>query len=327
LMATLPKDVDVAVFLADLHGEPVQDLEPLSGGYWSSAYGYRLGDNEQVLRLGDMREGFEMDRAAMAFRREGLPIPDVLDIGDGPSGLTYAISVRHHGRFIESAAPDEAERVGPTLAALLASLLAVPAAPDQPVEWFGGAGATEPARGWRSWLLSGLVDDPARRVSGWRAMLAAEPDIDRLFVACERRIDGLLDACPERRDLVHGDLYYGNVLIDEDAAKVTGVFSWKCSVRGDFLLDVALSTFWTPWHPGIGAADVWGRVTTAPAFTADEALLVDAPLRHHCYELQIGASHMGWNAWNGDHETQAKLVAHLSEVLERGPLEMPDSSR
>ena len=49
----------------------------------------------------------------------------------------------------------------------------------------------------------------------------------------------LAEACPERRDLVHGDLLHGNVLVSPDARRVQAVLSWKCSVRGDFLFDAA----------------------------------------------------------------------------------------
>jgi len=32
----------------------------------------------------------------------------------------------------------------------------------------------------------------------------------------------------------------------------------------------------------------------------DSATLVEAPERHHCYELQIGVGHLGWNVWVGN---------------------------
>ncbi len=162
-----------------------------------------------------------------------------------------------------------------------------------------------------------MVDDPRRRVSGWRPTLAGEPDVDHLFRSCERRIRDLLDACPERRDLVHGDLLNRNVLVSEDASRVTAVFSWKCSVRGDFLYDVAWCTFWAPWHPGIAAIDLWNRTITSPTFAPDA--LVDAAVRHHCYELQIGATHLAWSAWTGDHQTSRDVARRTEEVLSRGP--------
>lgn len=294
---------EVTAFLASQHGAPVSDVELLSGGSWSAAYGYRVGDRELVLRLGNSPEWFAIDRDAMAYSRERLPVPVVLDIGDALGGA-YAISERHRGRFLESVRVDEADVAGPTLMSLLDALRSVP--DDRPC----GAG-------WHAWLRASLRDDPAQTVSGWRAKLAADPTLDRLYRACESRIDELLDACPERRDLVHRDLLHGNVLITPDASRVNAVFSWKCSLRGDFLYDVALCTFWGAIaHPGIGALDTFSRtLATAPADA-----LVDAALRHHCYELHIGTEHLGWYAWTGDDDWLRRDAAHLEMLLERGPL-------
>jgi aminoglycoside phosphotransferase (APT) family kinase protein len=307
---------DVAAFLADLHGGPVRGLEPLAGGFWSSAFAYEVDGRELVLRLGSIRQGFEMDRAARAFNGPGLPVPEVLDVGDAFGGA-YAVSVRHHGRFLQEVAPEEADVLGPTLAGLLAALRRVQAPLGASVAWFDPDTASRDVT-WRQWVADRLVDDPGHVVSGWRPKIAADPELDQLFTSCEGRIGELLDACPERRDLVHGDLLYSNVLLTEDASAVNGVFSWKCSVRGDFLYDVALCTFWGPWHPGIAATDIFTRVVTSPDLS--EADRADAALRHHCYELQIGAHHLGWNVWRGDDGILADVAAHTAMILERGPL-------
>jgi aminoglycoside phosphotransferase (APT) family kinase protein len=312
---------DVEAFLTELHGAPVRDVEVLSGGYWSSAFGYRVGDRELVVRLGSVREGFEADRAAMAFSGPDLPVPTVLDIGEG-LGCSYAISERHHGRFLEEVEPGEADAVGPAIVRLLGALRAIPTAPDAPVAWQQPQGPASEST-WRRWLTSALLDDPRQLVHGWRATLAADAMLDRLFRSCERRVHELAEACPERRDVVHGDLLHGNVLVSEDATRVTAVFSWKCSQRGDFLFDTAWCTFWAPWHPGIAAVDVWRRVLTDPTLTADPAALADAAVRHHCYELHIGATHLAWMAWTGDDDGLRQVAARTAEVLERGPATVP----
>ena len=296
---------EVGAFLADRHGRAVADLELLHGGFWSAAYGYRIEDRGLVLRVGEMREGFEMDRDAMAYDTSDLPVPEVLEIGDA-FGRAYAISVRHHGRFLETVATDEAEILGPTIVRLLAALKV--------------ARPTGRPSGWREWLMDGLVDDPRRHNSGWRAKLAADPELDRLFLATAARIAELTASCPERGDLVHGDLLHSNVLISDDASRVNAVFSWKCSTRGDFLFDAAWCTFWGAFHPGIAAADVFHRVVRDPSITSDPRALDGAAHRHHCYELHIGATHLGWNAWVGDEEALRAVAAHTTMILERGPL-------
>ena len=316
MTTTAPTLEEVEAFLAGLHGAPVSQLQALEGGFWSSAFAYRDGDRELVLRLGSIPEGFEMDRVAMVFDGPDLPVPEVLDIGEG-LGCAYAISARHHGRFLETVRPDESHVAGPAIVRTLAALRAVPSDPGAPVAWHPEVPPTGST--WRRWLTDALIDDPRHRVSGWRTTLAADAELDDLFRACASRVRDLVDACPERRDVVHGDLLHRNVMIADDASRITAVFSWKCSVRGDFLFDVAWCTFWGAWHPGIAEADLWNRVL-ASLSPHDEAL-TDAALRHHCYELQIGATHLGWHAWTGDEDGLRSVAAHTATVLERGPLD------
>ena len=312
-----PSPEQVEQLLRDLHGEAVEGLEPLDGGFWSSAFAYRLGPRELVLRLGDLPEGYEMDRDAMAFDGPDLPVPAVLDIG-AALGRTYAISERRHGRHLETILPEEAEAAGPAVMRMLAALRRLPTELDAPAEWRPGGPPHEST--WHRWLTGSLVDDPRRPVHGWRPTLAADPDLDRLFTACADRVRSLAPACPERRDVVHGDLLHGNVLVGADASRITAVFSWKCSVRGDFLYDVAWCTFWGAWHPGIAAVDVWTRLLDDGPGEVDRDALVDATVRHHCYELQIGATHLGWYAWTGDRRELAAAARHTAQILERGPL-------
>lgn len=314
---TYPSVEQVGAWLHELHNAEISDLMPLSGGFWSSAYAYRLGTQALVLRLSDMAQGFAIDQAAMRFKSPNLPVPNVIDTGEA-LGFYYAISERHYGRFIETTAAHEGDAVGNALATLLAALRAVPTSKNEPVVWYDTAVSTDMS--WHKWLLNALVDNPDNHVSGWRAKLAENPAIDKLFTTCEARIQELLPACPERRDLIHGDLLHQNVLVSEDAAAVTAVFSWKCSAYGDFLYDVAWCTFWSDWHPGIAAADIWQRTLRAPDLTAAD--LVNAALRHHCYELQIGASHLGWNAWTGNQQDLEAVARVLKRTLAAGPLPM-----
>ncbi|QDP98177.1 phosphotransferase [Microlunatus elymi] len=309
---------DVADFLVDRIGE-VRDLEPLTGGAWSSAWAYRCGDEELVVRFGNERTWYEADRTAMGFAGTDLPVPEVREVGSTPSGGAYAISVRHHGEFLEDTPVERGATVGPTLTRLLVALFRIRADAQAPVMWHQGG---PPAASWRDFLLAGLRDDPGKIVHGWGAMLAADPKLGPLGAAATARVTELVDACPERRDLVHGDLLHGNVLVSPDSRQVEAVLSWKCSVRGDFLYDAAWCTFWSPWHPGIAAADPLTRLLQDAAIRADPAALVDAAERHHCYELQIGYSHLGWNIWTDNRQALKETADRLAEVLERGPVRL-----
>lgn len=291
----------VVAFLREHHGTAPTDIELLGGGFWSAAFGYRVGDDELVLRINDSPDGFRDDERATRYASAALPVPEVLAIGEG-FGRWFAISRRHHGRFLESVSSDEAAVLGPTVVALLAALRAVPDSGD----------ATPP---WHDWLLDGITDRPGRHTSGWRAKLAAHADVERTFVAADARIRSLLPACPDRRQLVHSDLLHYNVLVSPAADATTAVFSWKCSTWGDALYDLAWCTFWGRWHAGIGALDLAQRVL--PTLSGDDA--VDAAIRHHVYELHIGASHLGWYATLDDTETLRWTARQLDELLEQTP--------
>jgi aminoglycoside phosphotransferase (APT) family kinase protein len=303
-------------FLAGKYGA-VEELEPLGGGAWSSAYSFSHAGRALVVRFGPDKDWFEADRAAVSFSSPELPVPEVLEVGDAFGGA-YAVSVRSYGTNLEDVRPDQSAAAGPMLASLLGALFAVPKNPDLPVGWHW-----QPPRSglsWRAWLADRLVDDPARPVHGWRAALSAHTDVDRIYRACEARARELFDACPERRDLVHGDLLHANVLVTEDASRPNAVFSWKLSARGDFLFDVAWCTFCSIWYPGIAAIDVWHLIHREPSITGDADALVDAQQRHHCYELVIGLGALAWNTWIGDAATLHQAAANLAEILERGPL-------
>lgn len=304
-------------FLAGKFGA-VEEVRPLSGGFWSSAYSFRQADRELVLRFGAHRDWFEADQAAVAFASPELPVPEVVEIGDVFDG-TYAISVRHYGINLEDVRPDQSDAAGPMLASLLAALFNVPKSPDMPVGWH----SQPPNRDltWRGWLSGQLVDDPDDEVHGWRAPLAAQSELDRVYRAGEARVRDLIEACPERRDLVHGDLLHANVLVAEDASRPNAVFSWKCSARGDFLFDTAWCTFCAAiWYPGIAAADPLGRVRQEPSMVDDGDAWIDASARHHCYELHIGLTAMAWNVWVDDSVALQQIATQLAVVLERGPL-------
>ncbi len=303
-------------FLAVKYGA-VEELRPLEGGFWSSAYAFCHAGRQLVLRFGAHNDWFQADKAAMAFASPELPVPEVIEIGDAFDGA-YAISARHYGIKLEDVRPDQSDATGPLLASLLAALFKVPKRPDLPVGWHW-----EPRRSdltWRGWLSERLVEDRRQGVPGWEA-LAGHSDADPVYRASAARVRDLIEACPERRDLVHGDLLHANVLVAEDASRPNAVFSWKCSLRGDFLFDTAWCTFCSAiWYPGIAAAEPWGRVRREPSIRDDAGAWVDASERHHCYELHIGLTASARNVWVGDPEAVRQITRHLAAVLERGPL-------
>ena len=97
-------------------------------------------------------------------------------------------------------------------------------------------------------------------------------------------------------------------------------------MRGDFLYDAAWCSFWSSFHPGIAAVDPLRDLLAHPAVAADPGALVDAAARHHCYELHIGFTHLGWHVWTGDRANLTATARRLAEVLDRGPVRLPAGS-
>ena len=300
---------EINAWLTSYHGEPISDLQPMDGGYWSSAFSYRLAGQTQrdqqelVLRLGDSDVGYRIDQMAQRFSSPALPVPEVLDIG-AAFDHQFAISRRHFGGFIEVAREQRSQSVCASLAKLLGALRSnrvVENTIKANVEWYEPPG--KGASSWHDWLRLGVSGNAETHV---------------LYAPTMRKIEELLPLVPERRELVHGDLLHQNVLIsDDESSQVTGVFSWKCSALGDFLYDVAWCTLWSPWFDVLNADLLWQLTLDAQDLTASD--LEHAADRHHCYELQIALSHIGWFITSKDDSNLSRLSHQLEALLDRGP--------
>jgi len=300
---------NVKAFLDDHFGESVDNIELLGAGDWSRAFSFDHGGRGLVARFGKYREDFEMDKLAMAFDRPGLPVPRVLDIGPA-FGESFAISERHVGRFLDSIGPDESDQLAPEVLRLLDALREVPVDQNLSARWPGD----EPHLSWRDWLTTSVEDDGNERVGGWRKELAKAPEIEAVYVRSLREMLALVADVPATLHVVHRDLLNRNVLVD-DKCEVTAVYDWGCSVFGDYLFDVAWFTFWAPWMKGVGRLDM-GRLVRSHLREIDvDVTNFDERLR--CYELQIGAEHLGYQTVMNDPAERIKVAARLDEVLSR----------
>lgn len=313
-MANSKPDVSaaaVADWLRSHLGPSAHNVEPLAGGFWSAAFAFQQADESFVVRFNREAEGFETDRAAHAFAAAGLPIPEVIETGKA-LGVYYAISRRHYGRFLEEVDPGDVSRLRMSLGDLLARMRRVPS-PGR-VEWYDASSTLS----WHDYLVRGIDHQNGMPSDGRLSMLSSHPDVEMLYEETCARIHELLPACPERRDLVHGDLLHQNVLVSENADEIRALFSWKCSAFGDFMYDVAWCTLWSRWHPGIAATDIFGLTLAANDLDSESRLHIAE--RHHCYELQIAASHIGWYLWTRNEGELDLLATELRKILSRGPL-------
>jgi hygromycin-B 4-O-kinase len=302
-------DVDAArAYLTQRFGGDIKNLTPLRQGVWASAYAFDRGGEALVVRFGQYRDDFAKDRIASQYASRDLPIPRIIEIGEGLGG-SYAISERAAGIHIDGIDERSMRRVLPSLFATLEALRRVELPHDAGFGGWDGTGRA-PQPTWRAKLLDIATDGPTRLGPSWRATLAATSvgtgPFDEAFVALQR----LVDRCPEERHLVHSDLLHFNVLVADD--RVSALLDWGSSIYGDFVFDIAWLTFWAPWYP------LWSRIDfarEAAAYHRSIGLNVpDFEHRIRCYELYIGLESQGWYAQVGD---AANLERTATRILER----------
>lgn len=297
-----------AEFLAERYGPRANSVAALGGGDWSRAFSFQLDGRDLVARFGRHREDFERDQKAMGFGRPDLPVPRVIEVGAALSGH-YAISERHYGLFLESLTEPQWRRLLPSLLRALDVLREIPV-PGTGTDWAREDDA--PPLSWRQSLLAGLEDHPGGRVSGWREKLKKESAIEAVFVAGERALGLMVEACPEARHLLHRDLLNRNVLVAEDASRLTAVFDWACTTAGDFLYEIAWFTFWAPWYPALDAIDF--RRVVAEHYTEIGLVVENFDERLTCYELEIGLEHIAYAAFTGRSD-DLHAVAHRTRQI------------
>ena len=308
-------DLDAATkFLIERFGDTIADVVPAPRqGMWSSTFFFRDGARELVLRFADAAWNFEKDRFFSRYSSPDLPIPRVFTIGAAPDGTHFAVSERAHGVFLEELDAPALERALPALFraldAMRAADLSTSSGFGAPLRTYDGERAT-----WHDVLLAVAEDEPAladNPVRGWWKHLERRPDAVRTFRDAYAAMTSRLDACPEARHLFHGDLLYGNALLDGD--RVSAVFDWQCACYGDFLYDLAWLTFWAPWYPGFAAVDV--RAAARRHYDTIDLDVPDFDTRMLCYELHIGLAHLGYHAWREEWVEMEGTAARIREVM------------
>jgi hygromycin-B 4-O-kinase len=283
----------------------VEDVTPFGGGAWSHAFGFRAAGRDLVARFGSFPHDYEKDSVAASWRRAGLPVPEVLEIGEA-FGLYFTVSQRVFGTPLEDLDAQSWRAVPPSLFRALEAMQSIELAGTG----FGGwaPDGTAPYASWPGWLLAVGGDQSASRIHGWRERLASVPGAVSRFDECYELLVPLAARCPNVRRVVHGDLTAGNVLVDD--GHITGVFDWANSIAGDPLYDIAWLTFWAPHHPGVAGIDL--------RRLAQEHL--DAPDfedRVRCYEVHIGLDAQKYNAWTSRWDQLESAYRRTVELVTR----------
>ncbi|HYK98106.1 MAG TPA: phosphotransferase [Candidatus Acidoferrales bacterium] len=271
-----------ALALLRANGHDVDALEPLTGGMWSTTFAFNEKGREYVVRFHERRDDLEKDRFAARWSSPRLRTVRMTEIGDVGTGA-YGISERIRGAEIDGLDAEGMRRILPQLFDTLeATRDADLGGTSGWGLWHGDGNAADAT--WAEALMRNTGDDRRRPVA--RSRVGADG-----FDAGVRRMRELLPFAPERRHLVHNDLLYHNVFVDDRGIVL---LDWGASIYGDFLYDAALLTFWWPWYAQWSSVDIVTEVTRRFGTTRHFAE------RLRLCELDIGVSHIAFQLAHRD---------------------------
>jgi hygromycin-B 4-O-kinase len=261
----------------------VDRFRPLVEGEERQVFAFRHDRQSLVIRIAPRIRGFLIEAyVSRTFGGGAVPIPEVFSCGQIDENHAFCITPLMPGTTLQDT--DSATIHG------LAS----------EVEWVLNAiHALDPGEttGFGSFDQYGTG-----AFSSWRAFLAqpleeqldpGEAQIDRRrHRNALRHLERLIDACPDTRQLVHGDFGSNNVLTDGNV--ITGVLDWESALFGDPLYDQANILYWAPWLACMRIlAD---RLTRLPVYRDDPGTRT----RLHCYQLHIGVRELTGSVREGD---------------------------
>lgn len=294
-----------------LFDDGVAEVESLTGGVFSRAYGFTSGGRDYVLRLSAAPHAAEAfakdDYAARRFASRSLPIPQVIRI-ESSGGMEYAISERAAGKTLSDCSPSERSEALP---AVLDALDAIGGTDVGSSRGYGSWGADGNATfaSWPDFLAAIADDEPAGFYRHWRRLFR-ESFLERdVFETVYGTMLSLAMACPDTRGLIHEDFQLENVLIDGN--RVSGVIDWANAMYGDPLYDVARLAWWSAqpgWWYDDGGAALRARFGAAPRYDTRVA----------CYQCHMGLNDLRYYAKTGQRDAydffREQLLALVAEI-------------
>lgn len=306
-----------AAFLRERFGADVAEVTHLGTGAWSKAFGFRQAADELVIRFGALRLDFDKDQRAARFDAPGLPVPPVREVGEAAAtgeigraiGGYYAVSQRLHGTYIDDV---DAAQMRSLLPSLFDALDAMRLADISDTCGYGmwDADGSAPFSSWRDYLLAAGVDDPSRRIHGWRDRLAGSATGSAPFEEAYRVLRALAAGLPEDRHLIHSDLLHFNVLVTGN--QITGVLDWGCGLYGDVLYDLAWCCYWAPWFPAWAGIDFEAEAVKHYAMIGLDVPAFKERLR--ACQIHIGLDGQSYQAFVGRWDELAQTAARTLKI-------------
>lgn len=303
---------DTEQFLQEKFGKQAYHVQQLGAGAWSDAYSFERDGVKSVIRWGHVPDNFERDAFAAKFSSPDLPIPEIVQIGES-HGKFFAISPFVSGGFMEQLAPHDVEAATPSILKMFRALRAVDLSAFPGYGFFDqfGTGSHE---SWRAFLLDDKNESTGSLIHGWKESLQVSDMGMESYNKLWGAFESLIDFCPEEKKFVHSDLINKNVLVDND--KITAVLDWGSAFFGDPLYDIAWVTFYEPWCPGFKSAGLTQKLLED--FKADpHANTENIDKRLLCYQLNISANWIAYNAFRKDWQNAQEAADYSSRLLSR----------
>lgn len=284
-------------FIKNNFDNSISNLELINGGEMSQAFSFQISKGNFVIRINTSSRAFYKDQKAFEiFGNNGIPIPEIIKIGQIDDIYHFAISKKAEGKHITDLTEEEYKKTLPSLLKIMDHIHEID---------------INDSSGYGKWNLEGIG-----RNKSWREFLLTINEFQNkedLFKNSFLEIDvwekvyseikKLSEFCSEERFLVHGD--YGNNNAVSDGERVTGIFDWADSLYGDYLYDIAWITFWLKKPERIKEIEGYYEAKNIPNFK--ERLL--------CYKLRIGLGSLSFYAFSNQKDKYDSIKQRTLNLL------------
>lgn len=238
----------VLTLLGQHFSTPISDLVPIEGGQVARTFAFRSSEQEYIIRFNHdkmldsnlPKEVYLMHK----FAGTAIPLPPLLHVGR-LGDLHFAISRKMPGQMLTALSPQEVRDLVPQILDILATIHSFDISDTQGYGGFGDQGKGH-FPSWSDRLHMIAREEADNDYFGKWYNLFDETFLERdLYQDLYRRMCDLLVYCPEDRYLIHGGLSLRNMLAQD--GKITAVLDWLDASYGDFVYDIAVLNFWSPW--------------------------------------------------------------------------------
>ena len=241
-MKTTYSPLEIQQFLSSNENADLSSIEQLDEGHVSQALAFETNDGKKlVFRVAPKDTDFKADQYAQEHFGDQLPIPLILEIGEFGTGAFYCISERAPGIISDDLTNEEMAKALTSIQDSYGKLF------HSDIGSTSGYGPLDVTTGdapyptWTDFLQKGIEETDSGDIKRSAANIGLDPDIVDKFLD---QFHTNLPYASETRRLVHGDLGFDNLLVED--GEVTAIIDWAHVGYGDWMRDFAKFEFWWP---------------------------------------------------------------------------------